>query len=150
MLGSDSGLPLHTRAHTHTHLRTSWAGSSPTVRLSHIKEPGVLWHCRVGCPFFTKDKQAKSSGCGPEAPLTRCWNGDLAVWHVWSTCVKKLCCLFVFLRHRQSLVLSPSQDTFFINRPQMWTTKQQFVGLARQLRTFGSRAALVSEVHGKN
>lgn len=32
-------------------------------------------------------------------------------------CKKAVCCLFVFLRHRQSLVLSPSQDTFFINRP---------------------------------
>lgn len=34
-------------------------------------------------------------------------------------CKKAVCCLFVFLRHRQSLVLSPSRDTFFINRPQM-------------------------------
>lgn len=58
MFGSDSGLPLHTCTHTQTltharpHLCSSWAGSSPTVGLSHIKEPGVLWHRWGSCPFF--------------------------------------------------------------------------------------------------
>lgn len=118
----------HTQTHTHTHLRTSWAGSSRTVRLSHIKEPGVLWHRWDSCPFYKKTNKQRAWDAVQSCFWHRVEMGDLALWHIGSTCLKKLWSFLLDVASRLSSAYSKKIQILSVNVP---------------------FCAFLSEVHGK-
>lgn len=96
--------PTHSHTHTHTDIHTpththicvpAEQGAVPLLDFHISKSLGCFGTAGVVVLFY-KRQTSKELGMRSRAPSTQCWNGDLALWHIWSTRVRKLRCFFPF------------------------------------------------------
>lgn len=121
MLGSDSGLPLHTRAHTH--LRPSWAGSRPTVRISHIKEPGGFGTAGL-VVLFHKRQTSNELGMWSRAAFDTMLKRGLGCVTCMIYMCKKAVVVFFFSTLSEACPGSSTTIHVLYYSPKLYTTKQ--------------------------